>query len=60
LIEEMIQAVAENFDQIDTQDPTQKSRREMLNRIEHVRNQYSDRIKANPWLQEQLAGAYWD
>lgn len=61
MIEEMIQAVAKSFDQIDTQDLTQdKSHGAMLHRIENVRDRYNDRIKANPWLQEQLAGVYWN
>ena len=54
----MIQAITENFK---VEDPAQQDDRgAMLRTIEQVRDQYRDRIQANPWLQEQLTGVYWD
>lgn len=57
----MIQALAEGFDQKDSQGRAlDKGHGAMLHRIKKVRDQYNDRIRANPWLQEQLAGIYWN
>ncbi|KAG0219648.1 MutS-like protein [Mortierella sp. NVP41] len=55
LIEEMIQAIAKDYD-----GELAGNRAAMLKRIEQVREQYNDRIQTNPWLKEQLASVYWD
>ncbi|KAG0366080.1 MutS-like protein [Gamsiella multidivaricata] len=57
LIEEMIQAITKDYQD---QDPVaRKDRAVMLQKVEEVWSQYQDRIQANPWLKEQLAGDYW-
>ncbi|KAG0211697.1 MutS-like protein [Mortierella sp. GBA30] len=54
LIEEMIQAITKDYGTSPIQ-----SQAEMLQRIQHVRDLYQDKIQANPWLQQQLSGVYW-
>ncbi|KAF8946340.1 hypothetical protein BGZ46_005801, partial [Entomortierella lignicola] len=58
LIEEMIQAIGKDYKKDDKEES--HDRAAMLRTIEQVRNQYHDRIQSNPWLQEQLAGVYWN
>ncbi|KAG0289078.1 MutS-like protein [Linnemannia gamsii] len=60
LIEEMIQAIAKDYKNIAIDDDKDGNRAVMLKRVEQVREQYHDRIQANPWLKEQLANVYWD
>lgn len=54
-MEKMIQEIASGMSVIAATD-----RAAMLKTVENVRNQYQDKIDANPWLQEQLSGQYWD
>ncbi|KAF9935116.1 MutS-like protein [Linnemannia zychae] len=56
IIEDMIQAIAKDY----VNSSMEGNRAAMLKRIEQVREQYYDRIQANPWLKEQLATIYWD
>ncbi|KAG0069436.1 hypothetical protein BGZ89_002891 [Linnemannia elongata] len=60
LIEEMIQAIAKDYKNTAMDDGKVENRAAMLRRVEQVREQYIDRIQANPWLKEQLASVYWD
>ncbi|KAF8948080.1 MutS-like protein [Haplosporangium gracile] len=60
LIEEMIQAIAKDYNDIAIDGDKESNRAAMLKRVEQVREQYIDRIQANPWLKEQLASVYWD
>ncbi|KAF9400166.1 hypothetical protein BGZ94_005536, partial [Podila epigama] len=32
----------------------------ILEQVAKVRDQYQDKIQANPWLREQLETGYWD
>ncbi|KAG9071467.1 MutS-like protein [Linnemannia hyalina] len=60
LIEEMIQTIAKDYKDITIDGDKDGNRAAMLKRVEQVREQYIDRIQANPWLKEQLASVYWD
>lgn len=56
----MIQAIAKDYKNIAIDDDKDGNQAAMLRRVEQVREQYHDRIQANPWLKEQLASVYWD
>lgn len=56
----MIQAIAKDYKDIAINDGKDGNRAAMLKRVEQVREQYLERIQANPWLKEQLASIYWD
>lgn len=55
----MIQAIAKDYKDVAIDDDKDENRAAMLKRVEQVREQYIDRIQANPWLKEQLASVYW-